>query len=295
MSERAGVTLVLGAGGPVGRAYHAGVLRALADACGWDARAAELILGTSAGAQVAALLRGGVTAADLYARVTGDGWPDALPNGDGAPRWPASPLYLRRLLRRPWLFRPGRLIAAALPEGRADNRPLGTLFDELHGADWPAQPLWIPAVHLDTGAPVIFGRADAPAIDVGTAVRCSSAVPWLRRPVVVAGERYVDGGIASATHALAIAEPGRPTLALVSSPLSRFALQRLLLRAELGALARRGIRAFTFEPDREVAAAIGYNPMDPRRAPRVLELAYRTTLTRLRHRDAAPLTRALSG
>jgi NTE family protein len=49
--RRTGVTLVLGAGGPVGSAFHAGVLRALAESCGWDPRRAELIIGTSAGAR----------------------------------------------------------------------------------------------------------------------------------------------------------------------------------------------------------------------------------------------------
>ena len=41
------VGVVLGAGGIVGAAYHAGVLTALAEA-GFDARHADLIVGTSA-------------------------------------------------------------------------------------------------------------------------------------------------------------------------------------------------------------------------------------------------------
>jgi hypothetical protein len=90
-----------------------------------------------------------------------------------------------------------------------------------------------------------------------------------------------------------VVEHHRPRVALVLSPLSRFAPLRLLLRAELRALGRHGIRAFAFEPDRQVRAAMSWNMMDPRRVPRVLELAYRSTLERLRHRDAAPLWRAL--
>src|SRR3954469_3439275 len=64
-------TLVLGAGGPVGWAYHAGVLRALEEALGWDAREAAHVIGTSAGAQVGALLRAGVGVCDLYAYAVG--------------------------------------------------------------------------------------------------------------------------------------------------------------------------------------------------------------------------------
>ncbi len=48
--------LVLGGGGVVGEAYHRGVLRALHDV-GLDPRAADVVVGTSAGSVVAASLR----------------------------------------------------------------------------------------------------------------------------------------------------------------------------------------------------------------------------------------------
>ena len=64
------IGLVLGAGGSVGHAFHAGVLAGIADATGWDARDADVIVGTSAGAVVAALLRATVSPADLAARAT---------------------------------------------------------------------------------------------------------------------------------------------------------------------------------------------------------------------------------
>src|SRR4051794_18162851 len=50
------IGLVLGAGGLTGDAFHRGVLRALADR-GYDARAADLVVGTSAGSMVGAFLR----------------------------------------------------------------------------------------------------------------------------------------------------------------------------------------------------------------------------------------------
>src|SRR5436190_159696 len=52
------IGLVLGAGGIVGQAYHAGVLRALSEA-GWDPASSEIVVGTSAGSLVG-----------------GDDWPD---------------------------------------------------------------------------------------------------------------------------------------------------------------------------------------------------------------------------
>jgi NTE family protein len=292
---------VLGAGGPVGHAFHAGVLRALVDGCGWDARRADLVLGTSAGAIAGALLRAGTDARELYSAASGDPRSPLArlfarpshrrPPVERARRWPASPAYLWRMLRRPWHLRPGRLASALLPEGMFDNLPLGEVIDRLHPERWPERPLWITAVSLDTGARVAFGQPGAPPVDVGTAVRCSSAVPWLRRPVRLGEHRFVDGGIASPTHLdlLSGVEGGPPRLVIVSSPLSRFPPLRLLLRIELRRLSRHGARIVVFEPDGEVAAAMGWNPMDARLTPAVAAAAYRAVCRGLEGRAAADL------
>ncbi|MEO6025656.1 MAG: patatin-like phospholipase family protein, partial [Candidatus Binatia bacterium] len=66
------IGLVLGAGGATGHAFHIGVLSALEEATGWDPRTADVIVGTSAGAVIAALLRGGLSPRDLAARALGD-------------------------------------------------------------------------------------------------------------------------------------------------------------------------------------------------------------------------------
>src|SRR5215218_273303 len=68
-SARAG--LVLGGGGAVGAAFHAGALSAIETDLGWDPRTAEVIVGTSAGSVVGALLRVGVPAGDLAALTVG--------------------------------------------------------------------------------------------------------------------------------------------------------------------------------------------------------------------------------
>jgi NTE family protein len=159
--------------------------------------------------------------------------------------------------------------------------------------------LWIPAVHVDSGARVVFGRDDAPLVDVGTAVRCSSAVPGLRRPVTVGSARYVDGGTISPTHAdLAShvdARPGQRRVVVVLSPLSCFSLLRLLLGWELRGVVERGIDVVLFEPDRDVSAAMGWNPMNAAAAPRVAEIAYRSTLQRLKRNGSADAVQRLVG
>src|SRR5690348_4393392 len=61
--------VVLGGGGLSGEAFEAGVLTALHEATGFDAREADLIVGTSAGSQVGASLRFGLAPADLKAYI----------------------------------------------------------------------------------------------------------------------------------------------------------------------------------------------------------------------------------
>ena len=66
------VGLVLGAGGAVGHGFHAGTLAALAEVAGWDARSADIVVGTSAGSVVGAMLRAGADPSDLFARAVGE-------------------------------------------------------------------------------------------------------------------------------------------------------------------------------------------------------------------------------
>lgn len=297
------VSLVLGAGGPVGHAYHAGLLRALADGLGWDPRRARLVVGTSAGAQVGALLRAGMSGEDLSARVTGDEMSaqgDAIaahwtrPSHDapaGAePYRPGSPRYLRSVLRRPWRARPGRLAAALLPEGRVRLDAQVEGLRRLFGAEWSAADLWITAVCLHTGERHAFGRPGSPTTDVGTAVACSGAVPGVCAPPEVEGRPFVDGGMASPTH-LDLVEDTEDDIVIVSSPLSMIPPMRLLLAAELRRLRASGKRIVVFEPRGEASATMGLDPMDLERAPEVARAAHRVTLREL---DTPRLHEALS-
>ena len=63
------VALVLGGGGIAGYAYHAAALAVLQRMTGWDPRTAELIVGTSAGSNVAAILRGNVPVGEALDRI----------------------------------------------------------------------------------------------------------------------------------------------------------------------------------------------------------------------------------
>jgi NTE family protein len=286
-SPPARIGLVLGAGGPVAHAFHCGILHGLADTTGWDPRTAAVVAGTSAGAQVAALLRAGIGAADLAARVTGDALTPAgaqlvrhyvrpshgEPHPDHPRRFlPAAPTCLAHGITRPWRWRLDALIAAALPPGRVSLQPQADGFRHLFNDRWPAAPLWIPALCLDTGELVVLGRRGAPPTDVGTAVIASGAVPAVCVPVEIDGKRYVDGGLLSPTHADLLDDIGLD-LVLVSSPLSCLALMRFLLRRELRYLRHCGVAVAAIEPSASVRRAMGWNVMDTERGPAVARAA----------------------
>lgn len=247
------VGLVLGGGGVLGQAFHAGVLVALGEA-GWDPREAEVILGTSAGSQIGALLRAGVSAADLAAGLTGRQVSPAgaavldpvratgripAPGPRRGRSRPGSLPLLARLLLRPWRARPGLLMAGAAPPGRRATDGFVAGLEPVFGTEWPEAALWIPATRLRDGARVVFGRPDSPPVPpggpgvspvtpggpgmspvtVGQAVAASCAVPAFFAPADIGGVRYVDGGCGSATNLDLMAGAG-VDLVVVSSPLS---------------------------------------------------------------------------
>lgn len=281
------IGLVLGGGGLTGTAFHAGVITALAETVGWDARSADVIVGTSAGATAAALMRTGFPPADYVPRVAGlpmsaeghailgDAPPLRTPQAPptAARRRPASRTLLRSVARAPWRYPIGILGAALLPEGRRDVTATAALFGSLL-TEWPSDPLWVCAVRLDDGERVVFGRDQV--ADVAAAVSASCAVPGYFAPVSIDAVRYVDGGVHSLTNVDVVADLDLD-LVVVSAPLGttdvvaadpgnalRLLAHRQLAR-DSARLHRRGIPVVTLQPDRRLRAVMGARAMDASR------------------------------
>ena len=306
-----GVGLVLGAGGVIGHAWHAGVLAGLAEGLGWDPRRADAVVGTSAGSVVAAMLRGGLSAADVFARATGGAISEegsrivarAFPDGPLSP--PAfqrpdlrrySPAAPRTVLRafNPMNPRLG-LLTGALPRGTNDTAMISDGIDRLHAGGWPEQPLWVCAVRLREGRRVVFGRDDTDA-SVGEAVAASCAIPGFYAPVAIGGVDHVDGGVHSPTNGDVLVGTGL-RLVVVSSPMSmdRTAVRgfrpdralrlghRATLNREVVALRRGGTTVVSFQPGPADITAMGPpgTAMDPGRRAPVASQARETTLRRL--------------
>lgn len=301
-----GVGLVLGAGGVVGQAYHAGVLAALHNELGWDPRSAEFVVGSSAGSVTATLLRLGVAAADLAAIATGAPLslesaslverilPDASdlpspPPGDWLRPWrPPSRALLARTARRPWAFRPEVAAMTMLPPGRIDLTDRAAPLHELVGDSWP-EDLWICVSRRSDGARVVFGRTGSPPAPLATAVLASCAIPGYFAPVTIGGIEYFDGGVHSGTNA-DVLRTVRPDLVVIVAPMSaaffplgtpdalfRWASHRRIDR-ESRRLDRAGSDVVRIEPGAESMRAMGLQPMNSARSRRVTVAAYRETV-----------------
>lgn len=324
------VGLVLGAGGVVGSAYHAGVLSALAEHTGWDPRQAEVVVGTSAGSGTGTLLRAGMPARDLAAEALGTRMSSegarvvarsaaaaARAEGRAPPLRPllarvplrpqvTAPGMLARVARRPWEARFGLLATALLPAGTVPTEMISAGMAPLFPAGWPTEPLWLVAVRLSTGERVVFGTPSAPPAPVADAVAASCAIPGFFEPVVIDSHRYVDGGAHSPTNADLVADLGVDVV-LVSSPMSRAGRTmsgrispvrqwaRRALDRELRAVMRAGAAVVAFQPTGADLAVMGFNAMDMGRRPAVARQAQESTrrwLDDARNADAVALLRS---
>ncbi len=304
--------VVLAAGGLVGQAFHVGVLTCLAEATGFDAREADILVGSSAGSLVAAGLAGGLSAADLRAELTGEPLSEQGRRIRGSrramPRLPeAEPIVVRRrplaagavlhAARRPWKVRPGSLVSSLLPPGRMETDMIVRAVNGLHGDSWPDRDLRITAVRARDARRVVFGTPRAPEVDVGTAVAASCAIPSYFVPVRIGGEAYVDGGMHSPSNADVVLRDA-PDLVVISSPMSIARSAHLRPRVDLAArlyvrrylsqevrrLRRGGATVVVFQPGVADLPVMGLNPMAHARTEDVMTTAAASTRARLEAR-----------
>ncbi len=188
--------LVLGGGGPVGRAWEMGLIEGFASQ-GIDLGIADLIVGTSAGAMIGALL----------ALKQGFGPP---PNVDAtASASPSIPLVamvhlitaMARAVRSstPEVVHTeiGKMAMGAqvASEEESLSRPV---FAPLVGQAWPDQ-FRATTVNVRTGQFQVWDSSLGAPLE--RAVAASMAVPGIWPPITIHGERYMDGGVRSMLNA----------------------------------------------------------------------------------------------
>jgi NTE family protein len=298
------VGLVLGGGGVVGLAYHAAALAALENDLGWDPRCADVVVGTSAGSLVGAMLRRGVPATDLAAATVGASTlelPRDLAERIGArtefpavsvrsflrrPRLPNVSLFTS-WARRPWRVDPLGVLMSVLPDGSLDLAEHTGALREVIADDWPSDDLWITAVRQGDLRRRVFGRDERPSL--ADAVHASCSVPGYFRPVEIGGHRYVDGGVRSPTNADVLRRRTDLDLVVVVSPMSgrdlgRFGTEAVVRRhakgkldGEVARLEEAGIPVVVLEPGAEVVEALGTDFMSHDRVEDIIRTAFLDT------------------
>lgn len=315
-----GRALVIGCGGHVGFAWIATVLAEL-ERQGWDPRTADVIVGTSAGAEAAAMLGAGISAEGildaLRERPGGDLRVRAHIDSDHAPgRFPPVPrptlpglgLTAAAVRRRADLLGG---VSGLLPRGGGDPRWLTDLGAALApDGGWVDHPnTWLVAADARSGQRIAFGSKSAPPVDLGTAIAASWAIPGWFPPVRVGGRPMLDGGALSPTSADLLITLGPDNLdeVVIVAPMStrggaaasglahaERVLRRPMTRRvdrEAHDLRARGIYVRRIEPTPDDLHTMGANFMDARRRHAVLATAARTTPAHVARRLAPEAVR----
>jgi NTE family protein len=187
--------VVLGPGGPAGTAWMAGLAEGLRRE-GVDLGAADLIVGTSAGAIVGAILASGGDLVRLAAL------PAPADPGDRVRTDPDRLAEVFATLGDPGLERAGALRRAgrlAVIASTGTQEAAITRMRFLVGAvQWPDRPLLIPSVDAETGEAVIWDRHGAASLP--EAVAASTAFPATAPPITIGGRRYIDGALRAGTN-----------------------------------------------------------------------------------------------
>ena len=258
MTRRA---LVLGAGGEAGIAWEVGLLAGLAER-GVDLTAADLVVGTSAGAGVAARINSGAGLAALYeaqlAPADGEIVAKFGPRAIAKFVWAVAPARRNPLRAR---VRHGRMAVRARTEPPAQRRAV--VAARLGTHDWPAGNLLITAVDADSGEFATFDAGSG--VDLVDAVGASCAVPGVWPPVTINGRRWIDGGMRSPANADLAAGYDR---VVVVAPITRGFKPLPSVSDQVMELARSCQAVAMLAPDAASVAAFGRNLLDPRtRAP----------------------------
>jgi NTE family protein len=273
------VALVLGGGGAAGNAWEIGVIAGLAEAGVDMTEAADLVIGTSAGATAAAQVRSGVSAAELLASVLS---PPLQPVGQTGERPPSPPMAT--------VFERMRAIGAAATSAADLQRAMGafglesdatleagaaqrraTVAARLPRPEWPDRPMIIVAVDAHTGELAAFDSDSG--VDLVDAVTASTALPGLVPTVSINGVPYIDGGVRSADNAdLASGYANVVVLSPLGGrsgtpPEGQFEGLRRPPGADLASqvedLRAQGSRVEVITPDADSRAAMSTNLMDP--------------------------------
>jgi NTE family protein len=284
--QRKRTAIVLGAGGTVGIAFHAGVLKAMAEA-GLDPAGTDLVVGTSAGAIVGSIMRTGNDLDVVWAMAHEDQNPFAenqpffrpevvFSQGWRTPvglarRVAGSAYVLHRTVVRWPAVRPPLSLQHFYRAGIGSVTEQRMEFSNWAGEDWPEGPLALCSFDIVTGQRVVLGSPDAPRPALPDAMRAASAVPLLYPPIRLGRRLLVDGAVKSSTNVDVAVEAGAELIVVAAPqsfdpahkpPLHLRASKELFNRQldrELVAADKAGVAVLAIRPTLTEAHAHGLN------------------------------------
>jgi predicted acylesterase/phospholipase RssA len=240
-AKRSKTALVLGGGGFTGGVYEIGALRALdLLSVNRTVNQFDVYVGTSAGAFIASMAANGITPEEMM-RVVNRQVPTPFRDIDvGTLLRPnfvefarsgvMLPLKLAKIARG----LAGQLgsasamdvvlsLAEVLPSGMYSGSGIEdyvrtVLSDPDRTDDFRLldNELYLAATDLDTCERIVFGANDWDDVPISTAVRASTALPMVYKPVRVKDRELVDGGIVSTTNLDIAVEAGAKFVVVVN-------------------------------------------------------------------------------
>ena len=239
--KRSKTALVLGGGGFTGGVYEIGALRALdLLSVNRTINQFDVYVGTSAGSFVASLAANGITPEEMM-RVVNQQVPTPFrdidlgtllrPNlVDWAKKSALMPLRAARLARE-MAAQLGSISVMDLGLGLAEGLPSGiysgsgieryvrtVLSDPDRSDDFRMleSELYLAATDLDTCERIVFGAKDWDDVPISRAVRASTALPMVYKPVRIRDRELIDGGIVSTTNLDIAVEAGAKFIVVVN-------------------------------------------------------------------------------
>ena len=239
--RRSKTALVLGGGGFTGGVYEIGALRAIdLLSVNRTVNQFDVYVGTSAGAFVASMAANGITPEEMM-RVVNRQVPTPFRDIDvGTLLRPNVMEFARSGVMLPFKLAHiarglvGQLgsisamdvvlsLAEALPSGMYSGSGIedyvrAVLSDPDRTDDFRLldNELYLAATDLDTCERIVFGANDWDDVPISTAVRASTALPMVYKPVRVKDRELVDGGIVSTTNLDIAVEAGAKFVVVVN-------------------------------------------------------------------------------
>lgn len=246
--------LVLGGGGVSGIAWLTGLLVEFWGH-GFHPDKFDLIVGTSAGACVAAQITSGLTPEQLFRRqVSREEQATELVPEASVLEAAAGARSKIAELADPSEIRRRRGAAALTANTIPEAARRAVIASRLPVHVWPRSNLTLVAVDAETGEAALFNKGSG--VDLVDAVAASSAVPGVWPPTTIGARRYVDGAVRSPESADLAS--GYDKVMLISPVGENWpALPPRDLHADVDALRLGGAEVILLQPDEVARLAMG--------------------------------------